>query len=142
MKNIKGLELHNKQKADEARNRVLDAIDSCKKEGNLSISHICKVAGVSKSYFSKHEDIRKVLNDAGGGNNKLKKRKQSLDSREAIIIAKAEKIGQLERQLRHEESWEEKHKRLSKRFDELVAENASLKEKLEKANRQNGLLDF
>lgn len=138
-RNTKPMENYNRKRGEETRERVLKAIDFYKEKGEISVTLVCQKAHISRTYFTNHPDVRKVLDDAIGiTNRKLKKRMQSQDSKDALNKALYTQIKKMQKQIEQyqkEESYKEKYKNER-------AKNESLKKKLDEANLQNGLLNF
>lgn len=105
---------YNQKQSEERRQRVLDAIDKCKKEGDISTTRVCKIANVTRAYFTNHPDMRMVLDNAKGiVNRNLKKKRQSPDSRvvlekslRAEIVILQRKISELEKAASYKEKYE------------------------------------
>ncbi len=77
---------YNARRGSEARERVLAAIEQCKKENDISITRVCRLAGVHRSYFTKHPEMRETLNVAMKIVNRIiKKRKQDDNSKEVLM---------------------------------------------------------
>lgn len=86
MKNITGLKRSSSEKAADCRKRVLEAINKCKADGNITTARVCKEAGVDKSYFSKHPEMRQMLNNAKGSvDTRLKRFQRSDASYETLV---------------------------------------------------------
>ena len=68
-RNTKAMENYNHRRGDETRERVLKAIDFCKEQGEISVTLVCEKAHISRTYFTNHPDVRKVLDDAIGITN-------------------------------------------------------------------------
>lgn len=138
-RNTKAMEEYNHKRGTDTRERVLNAIDKCKKEGEISVTIVCKIAGISRTYFTNHPDMRKVLDNAiGSVNRNLKKRKQNQDSKDVLnktLYAENIQLKKKIKELEKDETYKDK-------YDEKCSEIENLKLKLEEANRQSGLLDF
>lgn len=138
-RNTKPMEAYNHKRGEDKRQRVLDTIDYCVEHGEISVSLVCKLAPVHRSYFTDHPDMRKVLDDAIGiVNRKLKKKKQTQDSKDALNKVLYAKISNLEKQIakyQKDESYKEKYEK-ERQTVEL------LKKELNEANLRNGELNF
>lgn len=130
---------YNRQRSDDCKQRVLDAIDKCIKEDNVTTQRVCEIAGVAKNYFTYHPELRQVLDNAKGVvNRKLKKTKQNTDSRLALEKALRAEIALLKKQisaLESDESYKDK-------YEAKCAECEKLKKQLDTAVRDAGLLKF
>lgn len=133
------MEAYNHKRGEEKRQCVLNAIDYCVEHGVISVSLVCKLAPVHRSYFTDHPDMRKVLDDAIGiTNRKLKKKQQTQDSKDSLNKVLYAKINSLEKQLekyKKDELYKEKYEK-ERQTVEL------LKKELNEANLKNGELDF
>lgn len=138
-RNTKPMENYNRKRGEDKRQSVLNAIDYCVEHGEISVGLVCKLAPVHRSYFTDHPDMRKVLDDAMGiVNRKLKKKKQTQDSKDALNKVLYAKISSLEKQLekyQRDELYKEKYEK-ERQTVEL------LKKELNEANLKNGELDF
>lgn len=130
---------YNRQKSEDCKQRVLNAIDKCTKENDITTRRVCEIAGVAKNYFTYHPELRKVLDNAKGVvNRKLKKTKQNTDSRLALEKSLRAEIALLKKQIKvleTDESYKEK-------YEAKCAECDKLKKQLDTAVRDAGLLKF
>lgn len=139
MKNTKGLAEYNYQKAESCKKRVISAIEQCKEEKDISITRVCEIACVNRSYFTKHPEMRKALDEAIGiVNRKVKKRKQNSDSHAVIEKALYTENTIPKRKLASLEEFEKYKEMYHAKCDEVD----ELKKALENATLENGLLDF
>lgn len=139
MKNTKGLTEYNSKKAENYRERVEAAIKQCKEENDISITRVCRIAGINRSYFTKHPEMRKALDaEIRIVNRTVKKRNQNEDSHAVIEKALYTENAALKRKL---VSLEES-KKYKEMYHAKCNEVDKLKKALEAATHQNGLLDF
>lgn len=128
-----------KAKAYRNKQNVLDAIDLCKKENDISTKRVCELAGVTRAYFTNHREMRKVLDDAKKVvNRNLKKQRQSPNSRDVLEKALRTEIKLLRKQiseLEYNENYKEK-------YEKLKEENAVLNERLSKNLTDNSFFNF
>lgn len=138
-RNTKPMEEYNKKRGIETRERVLKAINQCKEEECISVTRVCKVACISRTYFTNHPEMRKTLNAAiGATNTNCKKRKQSQDSKDILNKTLYVENTQLKKKINELN----KNETYKQKYEDKCAEIENLKKKLDEANRQNGLLDF
>lgn len=137
--NTEAMREFSQAKAEQNRQRVLDAIDLCKKEGNISTNRVCELAGVTRAYFTNHKDMRIVLDKAKGiVNRNLKKKRQSPSSRDTLETALRCEIKMLKKQiceLEDNENYKEK-------YEQLKEENRILNERLSKDLTDNSFFNF
>ena len=138
-RNTKPMEEYNRKRGIETRERVLKAINQCKEEEYISVTRVCEIACISRTYFTNHPEMRKTLNSAIGTTNaKCKKRKQSQDSKDILnktLYAENTQLKKKLKELDRDETYKQK-------YEDKCAEIENLKKKLDEANKQNGLLDF
>lgn len=139
MRNITGLANYNSQKSEDCKKRVIAAIEQCKEEKDISTTKVCKIAGVNRSYFTKHPEMRKALDEATGiVNRNIKKRKQNNDSHAVIEKALYTENTMLKRELESLKKSENYKELYHAKCDEV----ARLKKALDNANLENGVLNF
>lgn len=137
--NCAAINEYNQSKKENCKQRVLDAIDSCVKENNITTTAVCEKAGIHRSYFSNNPEMRQVLDNAKKVvNRKLKKTKQNTDSRVSLEKALRAQIAIQEKRIKELES-QEKYKDL---YTEKCIECEKLKVQLDNAVKNSGLLNF
>lgn len=142
-KNTKGMTDYNIARGQETRERVIKAIEQCKKEGDMSTTRICELAGVDRSYFTRHPEMRKTLETARGIVNRgIKKRKQNTDSRDVLERTLYADNDRLKKKIASLEKDVEKNNKYKAMYDEKCIECENLKKQVEEAYRASELLDF
>lgn len=138
-RNTTAMEAYNRKRGQDVRERVLRAIDQCIDEDDITVSRVCEIAVISRTYFTNHPDIRKVLDKAiKSSNPNRKKKKQAMDSKDVLNRTLYVENTQLKKKI----SELEKDAVYKERYLSKCEEVELLKKKLEEANRKNGLLDF
>ena len=137
--NTKALFKYSQNKADKNKQRVLDAIDTCKKEGNISTNRVCELAGVTRAYFTNHKEMRTVLDDAKKiVNRNLKKKRQSPSSRDVLEKSLRCEIKLLKKRVAELE----KNENYKEKYEQLKKENHILKERLAKDLADDKFFNF
>lgn len=130
---------YNKEKSDRLRENVLEAIKICQADRNITTKRVCEIAGISRSYFTNHPDMRKILDESKNIiNRRLKKRRQSGDSKDTLIQSLHIEIEILKRKVKTLE-YDQKYKSM---YEEKCLENEKLKNQLLEAFIESGFLDF
>lgn len=137
--NHAALNEYNQAKKENCKQRVLNAIDECIKENNITTTAVCEKAGIHRSYFSNNPEMRQVLDRAKKiVNRRLKKTKQNTDSRYALENALRAQISINEKRIKELES-QEQYKDL---YAAKCAECEKLKTQLDNAVNNSGLFNF
>lgn len=128
--------INKKQKNTE---RVISAIEQCKVEGNISTKRVCELAGVDKSYFSRHPELRKVLNTAKGiVNRNTKKTKQNNNSRDVLERSLYAENTKLKKEI----AKLQEYKKYKDMYEEKCIEIEKLEMQLNEAYHSSGILNF
>lgn len=142
-RNTKGMIDYNIARSEKTKERVIKAIEQCKEEGDVSTSRVCELAGVHRSYFTKHPEMRKTLDTAQGIiNKKIKKRKQNADSRDVLEKALYTDNKKLRKEIESLEKDVESNNKYRAMYEQKCTECVNLKKQIEEAYRSSGLLDF
>lgn len=134
MRNTQKMTEYNHNRALETRERVIAAINECASEGKISVTIVCKKAGISRTYFTNHRDVRKILDDAMKITNRaLKKRRMSENDKDTlnrVLYAEnatlKKQIAELEKQMKYKEMYEskcEEVEKLKKQFNAIKDSN-------------------
>ena len=138
-RNTKAMIEFNLEKKQKNTERVISAIEQCKVEGNISTKRVCELAGVDKSYFSRHPELRKALDIAKGiVNRKTKKTKQNNNSRDVLeksLYAENAKLKKEIAKLKENEKYKDM-------YDAKCCEVEELKKQLDAAYNASGLFNF
>lgn len=120
---------YNVTKGKNNRERVLAAIEQCKKEGNISAKRVAQIAGVHECYFSRYPEMRKTLDIAMGiVNRNLKKTKQNDNSKDVLNHALYVELNNLKR----ENAKLEDYKKYKDMYESKCEEVEELKNSLNK----------
>ena len=107
--------------------------------GNISTNRVCELAGVTRAYFTNHQEMREVLDKAKGiVNRNLKKKRQSPSSRETLETALRTEIKLLKKQVADLE----KNENYKEKYEALKEENNVLNERLSKTMAENPFFNF
>lgn len=138
-RDTKAMTKYNISRGNATREKVISAIEQCKEEKDISTTRVCELAGVHRSYFTKHPEMRKTLDTAIGiVNRKIKKRQQNENSKDVIIRSLQIKIVALEKE-NHSLSDYAKYKTM---YEAKVDEVEKLKNQLNQKYIESGMLDF
>lgn len=130
---------YNVNRGNATRERVIAAIEQCKAEKDISTTRVCELAGVHRSYFTKHPEMRKLLDiNIGIVNRKIKKRQQNENSKDVIIKSLQIKIAALEKE-NHTLSDCTKYKTM---YETKCDEVEKLKNQLNQKYIESGILNF
>lgn len=131
--NMAGINRYNDSKARINRERVIDAINICKREGNIYASRVCKMAGVAPPYFNNHPLMKELLEKAIQEVEKAKNAGRMSDtSKDTVIKQLDKKVKSLERELGKKDREIEKLKPFADECSELKKGTDSLKTNLMK----------
>lgn len=136
MKNVKKYNANIKEKNVQA---VKDAINKLKKDGKFTLADLCREAGVSRTYFSKHPEMRKLADKyiTPTGYNK-NRNKDSQDTYIHLLQTENKKLKKelekIEKQIMEENKYKEK-------YEVALNEIEKLKEQLDAVYSSN-LPDF
>lgn len=134
-KKMIGIKKHNQEIKLQKAKAVKDAINKLKKKGSFTLKELCDEAGVSKTYFQKHPDMKALAEVYMSPTCGCKTRNK--DTQETYIqLLKREnkKLSKELEELQKEEKYKEK-------YEDAQEEIRKLKEQLEKAYEDN-LPDF
>lgn len=138
-RNTKAMTQYNMERGATVREKVLAAIEQCKKDNDISTTRVCKIAGIHRSYFTKHPEMRKALDTAKGiVNRRIKKRKQNDDSKEVIIRSLYAQNTILEGKI----TSMDEYKKYKDMYESKCGEVEKLKKQLDAAYRNSDLLNF
>lgn len=138
-RNTEAMVKYNIEKGKANKERVLAAIEQCKKEGNLNRRNVTNLAGVDYSYFSKYPEMAKVLYTAMGIDcGKIKKTKQNSNSKDVLIHTLTAENKKLKKQI----SKLNDCKKYKDMYEEKCEEVEKLKKQLEEAYRNSNIFDF
>lgn len=138
-RDTKAMTEYNVNRGNATRERVIAAIEQCKEEKDISTTRVCEIAGVHRSYFTKHPEMRKLLDTAIGiVNRKIKKRQQNENSKDVIIKSLQIKIAALEKE-NHTLSDCTKYKTM---YESKCDEVEKLKNQLNQKYIESGILNF
>lgn len=136
--NTKAMIEYNQIQSEERKKKVLDAIDKCKAEGDISTKRVCEMANVTRAYFTNHPEMRVVLDNAKKiVNRNLKKKRQSPDSRSVLEKSLRAEIARLNKnvtELEEAASYKSKYEELLNEYNTL---NSKLSDVLENDSRFN-----
>ena len=142
-KNTKGMTDYNIARGQKTRERVIKAIEQCKKEDDMSTTRICELAGVDRSYFTRHPEMRKTLETARGIVNKeIKKRKQNDNSRDVLERTLYIDNARLKKKIESLKKDIEDNNKYKTMYEQKCIECENLKKQVEEAYRASELLDF
>lgn len=142
-RNTKGMTDYNIARGEETKKRVIKAIEQCKKEGDMSTKRICELAGIDRSYFTKHPEMRKTLETARGiVNREIKKRKQNADSRDVLERTLHIDNARLKKKIEKLEKDIEDYNKYKAMYEQKCIECENLKKQVEEAYQVKGLLNF
>ena len=134
-KKMIGIKKHNQEVKLQKAKAVKGAINKLKKKGTFTLKELCDEAGVSKTYFQKHPDMKALAEVYMSHTCGCKTRNK--DTQETYIqLLKREnkKLSKELEELQKEEKYKEK-------YEDAQEEIRKLKEQLEKAYEDN-LPDF
>lgn len=125
---------YNNNKKEQTRQAVLKAIDKIHKSGvKFTMQAVCDEAGVSRMYFSKHPELKELIDKYRDDDLKLKR---SYDSKDVIIASQAETIKKQARTIKAfelNENYKEKYlrevernKQLEQQIKDLLENNINL----------------
>lgn len=138
-RNTKAMINYNVTKGKNNRERVLAAIEQCKKEGNISAKRVAQIAGVHECYFSRYPEMRKTLDIAMGiVNRNLKKTKQNDNSKDVLNHALYVELNNLKR----ENAKLEDYKKYKDMYESKCEEVEELKKQLEQAYNNTEMFNF
>lgn len=119
--------------------RVINAIEQCKQDGNISTKRVCEIAGVDKSYFSRHPELRKALNTAKGiVNRNTKKTRQNNNSRDVLEKSLYAENTKLKKEI----AKLQEYKKYKDMYEEKCIEIEKLEMQLNEAYQSSGILNF
>lgn len=134
-KKMAGVKKHNEAVKQKKADDVKKAINKLRKEGEFTLADLCREAGVSRTYFSKNPDMRKLADKYITPTGYCKNR--SKDSADAYIqILKKENrdlkkaIEKIKKDIVAEDKYKEK-------YEEALEEIKKLKAQLEEAYSLN-----
>ena len=119
-RNTSGIDTHNKVLAEQKAKDVHNAINKLRKEGQFTLADLCREAGVSRSYFTKHPEMRALADKYIKSTGRTVVRSQ--DSKDTLIQT-----------LKRENA---KLTKLSEKFVKEAKSNDNYKEKYEKAQEE------
>ena len=134
-KKMIGIKKHNQEVKLQKAKAVKDAINKLKKKGTFTLKELCDEAGVSKTYFQKHPDMKALAEVYMSPTCGCKTRNK--DTQETYIQLLKRENKKLSIEL-EELQKEEKNK---EKYEDAQEEIRKLKEQLEKAYEDN-LPDF
>lgn len=138
-RNTKAMVNYNVAKGRDNRERVLAAIEQCKKEGNISAKRVAQIAGVHECYFSRYPEMRKTLDIAMGlVNRNLKKTKQNENSKDVLNHSLYVELTNLKK----ENAKLADYKKYKDMYEEKCEEVEKLKKQLEQAYNNNEMFNF
>lgn len=138
-RDTKAMTEYNVNRGNATRERVIAAIEQCKEEKDISTTRVCEIAGVHRSYFTKHPEMRKLLDiNIGIVNRKIKKRQQNENSKDVLIKSLYTKITALEKE-NHTLSDCTKYKTM---YESKCDEVEKLKNQLNQKYIESGMLNF
>lgn len=131
-RNTTGIENHNKEYAEQKEKDIHYAINRLhKQKGTFTLADLCREANVSRSYFSKHPEMRKLADKYIKPTGRAPSRNQ--DSKDALIqMLKNEltEVKKVNEKLIKEKAEDNCYK---KKYEKAQEEIASLKKELEEA---------
>lgn len=131
-RNTTGIENHNKEYARRKEKDVLNAINRLhKQQGKFTLAELCREAEVSRSYFTKHPDMRKVADKYIKPTGRAPSRSQ--DSKDALIQMLKKELSDLKKvndKLIKERAEDGNYKA---KYEQALREIKALKEELEGA---------
>ncbi len=138
-RNTKPMNEYNVNRGKTTRERVIAAIEQCKAEKDISTARVCELADVHRSYFTKHPEMRRLLDTAKGiVNRTIKKRQQNENSKDVIIKSLQIKNAALEKE-NHTLSDYTKYKTM---YESKCEEVEKLKNQLNQKYIESGILNF
>lgn len=132
--NPSALKEFNTLKREQTEKIVLEAIDTVRKSGNkFTLEAVCKEAGISRAYFSKHPELMDVVNKYRTVSHKKKQSKDAKDviiaSQKAIITKQERTIKAFEINENYKEKYEQeliRNEQLQKQINDLIASKIDL----------------
>lgn len=134
-KKMAGVKKHNEQVKAQKANAVKKAINKLKKEGSFTLADLCEEAGVSRTYFSKNPDMRKLADKYITPTGYCKNRNK--DSQETYIQLLKTENKNLNRELEKLKKDNETDNKYKEKYEEAQEEIKKLKEQLEVAYTTN-----
>ena len=119
-RNTSCIDTHNKVLAEQKAKDVHNAINKLRKEGQFTLADLCREAGVSRSYFTKHPEMRALADKYIKSTGRTVVRSQ--DSKDTLIQT-----------LKRENA---KLTKLNEKFVKEAKSNDNYKEKYEKAQEE------
>ena len=94
-RNTSGIDNHNKVYSEQKAKDVHDAINKLRKQGQFTLADLCREAGVCRSYFSKHPEMRTLADKYIKPTGRTVVRSQ--DSKDTLIQTLKRENGKLEK---------------------------------------------
>lgn len=136
-RNINGIKKYNESVKADKEKAVLKAIDVIRKSGKpFTLQAIIDESGVSRSYFTKHPELMKVVNKYRQPSGY--KVKQTQDAKDTLIISLKAENNKLKRQLKAVEI----NDNYKVKYDEALAKIAVLEQQLKQALEMKLDLNF
>lgn len=141
--NMEGINRYNDSTARLNREKVIEAINICKHEGNIYASRVCRIAGVAPPYFNNHPMMKELLEKAIHEVEKTKKAGRMSDtSKDTMIKQLDKKVKSLERELGKKDREIEKLKPYADECSELKKRNRQLEKKFDEMAVGGDDMDF
>lgn len=123
-KNTKGLEEFSKSRTELAEKKVLEALNTLRKEGApFKLSKVAEIAGVSTNFIYTHPDILKTVKKYTEPTGR--KKKQTEESKDVLVSCLREENRKLKQEikaLKSNENYKEKCAQLEEKIKELQIE--------------------
>lgn len=138
-KKMSGVKKHNEKVKAEKAKAVKDAINILKIQGTFTLKQLCDEAGVSKTYFKKHPDMRALAEVYMSPTCGCRTRNKDTQETHIQLLKKEnKKLSDEIKEMQKEEREEVKYK---EKYEMAQEEIKKLKEQLEKSYIDN-LPDF
>jgi hypothetical protein len=129
--------------ANECMNSVLNVLDEMKKTGIiLNKSAICRKAGVSENYFSKHKELYKIYDNITNKSSNKRKIKQTDTSKDALIISLKSEIRLREIELNRLKKQINENTHYKQKYESEVIKNKKLENQLHTFYSESLDLDY
>ena len=130
-KKMAGVKKHNEAVKQKKADDVKKAINKLRKEGEFTLADLCREAGVSRTYFSKHPDMKELADKYITPTGYCKNRsKDSTDTYIQILKRENRDLKKALDKIKNDIVSENKYK---EKYEEALEEIKKLKSQLEEA---------
>ncbi len=137
-KQMAGINKNNAKVKAEKEKAVKDALEKLSKKGPFTFKQLREEAGVSKTYFQNHPDLKKLV-DSYINSNQCKNRNS--DSQEAHIQLLQKELSRVNKELDKLLKENDKDLKYKEKYEDALKEIKKLKEQLD-ASYSSNLPDF